>query len=536
MKKFSKIGKRVLAFFLVALMNINAYATTASNDGSAFITKAEFDDKVKLFNDNMDTYQSGLNAKIDQAIASYLGALSGTAKSEEPFYDGLGGVAMIMNSDNINDLKIGKAGYSLNFTNTYISTNGTSGEVHMSLQMTRKADDDRRYEMYMIDANKQLMLCSDEVELNMTKNTSAYMATTWAAFPDPGANYTGQIRWHGDIYGGKAEVVDEHSSSTSEAAAKTYALAFGKKGWGMVTGTGLNWSSCRGLKSNELSWSYEDKNLDGKVITVFDTGVNKNKLWVKYLSDNKQMLDTFIEENTELTDDPQYDKYDKSKQYKWETPSSAGITTQGSGYAVYKRTGVTSTEPGYRYQNSTNWTTVGSYNSTTTPTNSAREFIEPVFKLNEEYSKNIKNLSATEAVKKKFNPNNDSDKFQGYITEGIPISTFDKRSTATFKIDTAAAGGSSATNTVVGFKVEPFGASEVLENLTNDTKITLTVDGAVQANDYCEIAPGEHEIVVEIDPGLATLPLYFKIGYPKTVTTSIRGKFTLPKTFTKQSK
>ena len=76
MKKFSKIGKRVLAFFLVALMNINAYATTTSNDGSEFVTKAEFDDMMKRFNEQMETYNAGLNAKIDNAIASYLAGMS----------------------------------------------------------------------------------------------------------------------------------------------------------------------------------------------------------------------------------------------------------------------------------------------------------------------------------------------------------------------------------------------------------------------------------------------------------------------------
>ena len=79
MKKFSKIGKRVFALFLVALMNINTYATTTSNDGSSFITKAEFDTMMKKFNENMNQYQAGLNAKIDAAIAKYIGGLSGVS-------------------------------------------------------------------------------------------------------------------------------------------------------------------------------------------------------------------------------------------------------------------------------------------------------------------------------------------------------------------------------------------------------------------------------------------------------------------------
>ena len=79
MKKFSKIGKRVLAFFLVALMNINSYAAIGANDGSAFVTKAEFDALVNTFNEQMDSYENSVVSKIDGAIANYLAGLSSTA-------------------------------------------------------------------------------------------------------------------------------------------------------------------------------------------------------------------------------------------------------------------------------------------------------------------------------------------------------------------------------------------------------------------------------------------------------------------------
>ena len=83
MKKFSKIGKRVLAFFLVALMNINTYATTTANDGSSFVTKAEFDDMMTGFNIKMSEYQSALNAKIDNAISGYISKMSGSSTVEQ---------------------------------------------------------------------------------------------------------------------------------------------------------------------------------------------------------------------------------------------------------------------------------------------------------------------------------------------------------------------------------------------------------------------------------------------------------------------
>ena len=66
----------MMALFIVVLLNINSYAAVSANDGSAFVTKAEFDALVNTFNEQMDTYQSGLNAKIDGAISNYLAGLS----------------------------------------------------------------------------------------------------------------------------------------------------------------------------------------------------------------------------------------------------------------------------------------------------------------------------------------------------------------------------------------------------------------------------------------------------------------------------
>ena len=88
MKKFSKIGKRVLAFFLVALMNINSYAAVGANDGSAFVTKAEFDALVNTFNEQMDSYEDSLVSKIDGAIANYLAGRSGKSTTTKQLFFG----------------------------------------------------------------------------------------------------------------------------------------------------------------------------------------------------------------------------------------------------------------------------------------------------------------------------------------------------------------------------------------------------------------------------------------------------------------
>ena len=55
MKKGTRIVKRLLALFLVVLMSINTMgAVVSDNDGSAFITKAEFDSLKNDFQSQID--------------------------------------------------------------------------------------------------------------------------------------------------------------------------------------------------------------------------------------------------------------------------------------------------------------------------------------------------------------------------------------------------------------------------------------------------------------------------------------------------
>ena len=68
--------KRALALFLVLLLSIENFAAVVSdNDGSAFITKAEFDSLKNSFQSQIDQYNTSLDSKIDGAIASYLAGI-----------------------------------------------------------------------------------------------------------------------------------------------------------------------------------------------------------------------------------------------------------------------------------------------------------------------------------------------------------------------------------------------------------------------------------------------------------------------------
>ena len=77
MKKSTRIVKRALAIFLIVLMSIESFgAVVSDNDGSAFITKAEFDSMKNDFQSQIDQYNTSIDNKIDGAIAGYLAGIT----------------------------------------------------------------------------------------------------------------------------------------------------------------------------------------------------------------------------------------------------------------------------------------------------------------------------------------------------------------------------------------------------------------------------------------------------------------------------
>ena len=76
-----------MALFLVVLINIEGFAAVVSdNDGSAFITKAEFDSLKNNFQSQIDQYNTSIDSKIDGAIASYLAGISLHKNSRQKIY------------------------------------------------------------------------------------------------------------------------------------------------------------------------------------------------------------------------------------------------------------------------------------------------------------------------------------------------------------------------------------------------------------------------------------------------------------------
>ena len=67
------MGKKALCLIFAFLLSINNFAAVvADNDGSAFITKAEFDSLKNDFQSQLNNFNMNIDNKIDSAIASYL--------------------------------------------------------------------------------------------------------------------------------------------------------------------------------------------------------------------------------------------------------------------------------------------------------------------------------------------------------------------------------------------------------------------------------------------------------------------------------
>ena len=89
--------KKALCLIFAFLLSINSFAAVVSdNDGSAFITKAEFDSLKNNFQSQLDQYNANIDNKIDNAIASYLAGISKEYKeSKRLFFAGWGKVTML---------------------------------------------------------------------------------------------------------------------------------------------------------------------------------------------------------------------------------------------------------------------------------------------------------------------------------------------------------------------------------------------------------------------------------------------------------
>ena len=82
------MGKKLLCIVISLMLAAESFAAVVSdNDGSAFVTKQEFESLKEDFSKQIDNYNISIDNKIDGAIASYLAGIKLSKKTSfEPFY------------------------------------------------------------------------------------------------------------------------------------------------------------------------------------------------------------------------------------------------------------------------------------------------------------------------------------------------------------------------------------------------------------------------------------------------------------------
>ena len=173
MRKSTRIVKKLLALFLVVLMSIESFgAVVSDNDGSAFITKAEFDSLKNDFQSQIDQYNTSIDSKIDGAIASYL---AGVRVNAEPlvYYDRIKGA-------------INTEPYFLN----YLSGSG-SEEVTTGLNVSKTKHYSTNYKSNGVENNTKIIL-KHSYNGNQVFNVYIYMQ----CLGDNGEDIAGRNRFY----------------------------------------------------------------------------------------------------------------------------------------------------------------------------------------------------------------------------------------------------------------------------------------------------------------------------------------------------
>ena len=86
MKEKSIVKFKLAIILIIALAFSNFAAIVSDNDGSAFVSKAEFDALRIDFSNQIDNYNKSLDGKIDGAIAAYLAGIKLSEKFAMPDY------------------------------------------------------------------------------------------------------------------------------------------------------------------------------------------------------------------------------------------------------------------------------------------------------------------------------------------------------------------------------------------------------------------------------------------------------------------
>ena len=182
MRNINIIKKIFILIIYLLLTTYNYAAVVSDNDGSAFITKAEFDSLKNNFQSQIDQYNTSIDSKIDSAISQYLAGIK-TEKTE------IVKTGFVLDGDESAIIFVGKANDYNSMNNTLKSrdtiTNFFAGTFATNAYYIQDSYDtfvfDASHEkgdtnsfVFVLDKNNRVTTSKKNVLLNITRVYTCY--------------------------------------------------------------------------------------------------------------------------------------------------------------------------------------------------------------------------------------------------------------------------------------------------------------------------------------------------------------------------
>ena len=539
MKKSTRIVKRLFALFLVVLMSINTLgAVVSDNDGSAFITKAEFDSLKNNFQSQIDQYNTSIDSKIDGAIASYLAGISVAKKTTEQFFDGKGAKVLICDTSKINDLKWGTFALDISQIQSKFgpdsetATQTSTGSAYGKWVAKRPTATPFECFRYNVDTSRLIAYSNDlKVKFTTIRNNNSFAGWSRHATTDTSAIWG--IRWHACAYpegnagksGSQALVFANWGSDVFTSDQETYSnynMWLAAPNWTETWNTGININYAGNIGNPDYFQSdkIEIQN-ETKINLIFDdtTIDQRNKIWTPCYGNTENITLECLHAGGHPTDDDVFAyNYDKTgRTLRFDTPGDADLALTETRIWAYNN-------DYSRFIHRTNllgWRNTGSTSAGSLTHISCDYWYEPYFENDSLYSKNIIN-NIDDSKISEFS----SYGFTGALTEGLPIGLFKEDDECEFEINLLTAMS-------IGLRSQVFNAGTIVLNTANDANLEVTIDNVKKTNSNNELTAGTHKIKVKY-VGSGSKPIFIKIGRANVdLTTTYRYIVTLPTEYTR---
>ena len=525
-KKLVKTAKRAFGLVFAFLLSIESFAAVVSdNNGSAFITKAEFDSLKNDFQSQIDLYNFNIDNKINNAINSYLTGIKTATTSKNKFPVGAGLKVVICDTSLIDDLNFGKADLDLTFSvgNGGAKPGDAAGnEGFGNIKMTRSGTAD--YEIFNLNAAGDKFDYYDKGA--MLKLSGIWSYISYNTHSDTNSISGVGLRWHSNPW---VRLTKNRALADADFGSgnrhEYYDDRFNHISWCWFYGTMINWGTGWQESKTVLANAYfadVQTNVSieegERIYYIMDNSSSQSNVWVWNPAVNMDRVCSWPK-----------GAYKTTNQI-YSTPGDAGVLLDGK---VYFRRGMQLSQR----SSGSSWITINSWkrNGTfqaITPADNAADWYE--FHLapgqNDEDHPDTDYQNPWEIVNKNvsavaistFSPYG----FSGTLTEGLPIAVIENEGKITFDLDTT----SSGSDLIIGINTVPFSYTQLIDNLQEVAGIKISIDGVEK--DYCanELSPGLHRIVIKYNVA-DKQGIFFKLAIPNGESDDVKKQrkiITLP--------